>query len=192
MIKRISASLYSFSTGWMTLLGMVVFLIFMIFILPQQSRKAGSYSGGTSPDTSYFYSAGDLYQMAESYGSEGRAAYIYARFTFDLVFPLAYFFFLTTSISWMARRGIPDTSHWRLLNLFPLAGAAFDYLENISTSLVMGRYPTPTPIIDSLASVFTLVKWLFVNGSFVVLIIVLLSAAWKWIRKYVEMNWRQA
>ena len=104
MLNRISNFFYAVSAGWLTLTGLVVFILFMIFVLPQQAQKAEAYSGGTSPDTSYIYSASDLYQMAESYGAEGRAAYIYARFTFDLVFPLAYLFFLTTSISWLLAR----------------------------------------------------------------------------------------
>ncbi|MBK6645342.1 MAG: hypothetical protein IPG44_06250 [Anaerolineales bacterium] len=122
MLKRISKSFYSMSTGWAALTGLAVFVFFMIVVLPQQAQKAEAYSGGTSPDTSYIYSAGDLYQMAEDYGAEGRAAYIYARFTFDLVFPLVYGFFLTATISWLLARGLVETSGWRLLNLFPLAG----------------------------------------------------------------------
>lgn len=104
MLKRLSNFFYSVSTGWLTLLGLLIFVLFMIFVLPQQSQKAEAYSGGTSPDTSYFYSAADLYQMAEAYGADGRAAYIYARFTFDLVFPLAYLFFspLRSAGSWHA------------------------------------------------------------------------------------------
>jgi len=59
-----------------------------------------------SPDTSVFYSAGELYGMAESYGEEGRAYYIYSRFTFDLIWPAAYLFlhfssgFLSSLASW--------------------------------------------------------------------------------------------
>ena len=46
----------------------------------------------------------------------------------------------------------------------------FDLLENISTSLVMYRFPERTPVVDSLASVFTFLKWVFVAGSFLLLI----------------------
>ncbi|MCQ3936780.1 MAG: hypothetical protein DPW18_07000 [Chloroflexi bacterium] len=169
MLNQISNSFYSLSSNRVTLLGLAVFALFMIFVLPGQAQKAEAYSGGVSPDTSYFYSASDLYAMAESYGSEGRAAYIYARFTFDLVFPLAYLFFLTTTVSWLLTRGLVEGSRWRLLNLFPLAGAMFDYLENISTSLVMARYPAPTLGVDLFAPIFTLIKWFFVTGSFVIL-----------------------
>lgn len=58
----------------------------------------------------------------------------------------------------------------------------FDYLENISTSLVLGRYPVETPVIDVLAPVFTLIKWFFVNGSFVLLIIAGILFLWKRLR----------
>jgi hypothetical protein len=59
-------------------------------------------------------------------------------------------------------------------------GALFDYLENLSTSLVMVRYPSPTPIADWLAAVFTLVKWILVSGSFLLLFIGIAAAVWRW------------
>ncbi len=183
MLTRISKYFYAVSTGWAVLFGLVVFAIFIGFVLPQQAQKAQAYSAEAgSPDTSFFYSAADLYRMAESYGAEGRGAYIRARFTFDLFWPLAYLLFLTLTVSWALARAMPEADRWRLLNLFPLAGFLFDYLENISAALVMGRYPSPTPIIDSLASIFTSFKWIFVNGSFVILIAGLLLALWRRMR----------
>lgn len=184
MLKRVSNFLYSVSGGWAALGGLAVFVMFMVFVLPDQAQKAERYSADAgSPDTSFFYTSADLYRMAEAYGAEGRAAYIRARFTFDLVFPLAYLVFLVTTISWSLKRGLAEGSRWRLLNLFPLAGVVFDYLENISAALVMGRYPDPTPFVDILTPVFTATKWIFVNGSFVILVIGLLSAAWRWMRR---------
>jgi hypothetical protein len=184
MLNELSNKVYQFSNGRVTLLGLLIFALFVGFVLPQQANRAEAVSQGAgSPDMSYFYSSTDLYNMAETYGAEGRAAYVHARFTFDLVFPLTYLFFLATSISWVMRRAVPDAnSRWRLLNLFPVFGVLFDYLENISTSAVMLNYPEHTPILDLLAPIFTLVKWIFVNGSFVILVPALLVAVWKWVR----------
>ena len=42
------------------------------------------------------YSTSDLYEMAQSYGADGRGLYVKARFTFDLVWPLVYTLFLVT------------------------------------------------------------------------------------------------
>jgi len=84
--------------------------------------------------------------------------------------------------SWVMLRTVPNAnSRWRYLNLFPVFGALFDYLENIATSVVMLNYPIHTPVVDLLAPIFTLIKWFFVNGSFVILVPALLVAVWKWV-----------
>jgi hypothetical protein len=47
----------------------------------------------------------------------------------------------------------------------------------------MLRYPDQTAVIDMLAPVFTLVKWVFVNGSFVLLFAGVVVGAWQWSKK---------
>jgi len=184
MLKRLSNFIYSKSSGWAVLVALAVFAVFIGVILPDQASQAGRYSGEAgSPDTSFFYTPADLYRMAESYGAEGRDAYIRARFTFDVVWPLAYLFFLATSIGWILNRILPEESRWRLLNLLPLAGTVFDYLENVSAALVMGRYPNQTPAVDMLAPLFTAAKWILINGSFLVLLVGLVLLALKLARR---------
>jgi uncharacterized membrane protein len=184
MLKTLSTKLYQLSSGSLTILALVIFALVVAFVLPQQAKQAESVSGGAgSPDMSFFYSSTDLYNMAEAYGVDGRAAYVRARFTFDLIFPLSYLFFLATSISWVMKRAVPNSnSLWRLLNLFPVFGVLFDYLENISTSIVMVNYPQQTFLFDTLAPIFTLVKWFFVNGSFVILVPAVVVTGWNWVR----------
>ena len=183
MGKRISDRLRRLTTGWVTLAARLIFLLFTALVLPQQATQAEEETGSAaSPDTSFFYTPGDLYRMAESYGTEGRQAYVRARFTFDLVWPLVYTFFLVTAISWVFRAFAPD-SRWQLANLAPLLGALFDYLENVSTSLVMLRYPAPTPGLDLLAPVFTALKWGTLGVSFALLLGGCAVAAWRWTRQ---------
>ena len=184
MFNRLSERLVSVSKGWVALVALAIFLLFTATVLPGQSARSESRMGrGPQPDSSLFYSAGDLYNMAEAFGPAGRQAYVQARFTFDVVWPLVYAFFLVTSISWLAGKAFPPGSPWRRLNLTPVLGIAFDYLENITTSLVMARYPARTPVADVLAPVFTTLKWLFVGGSFLVLLAVAAAAAWRWIAR---------
>jgi len=184
MSKRISDWLLKVSTGWVALAALVVFLLFTALVLPQQSTKAAQETGsGESPDLSFFYSPTDLYRMAESYGEEGRQAYVRARFTFDLVWPLVYTFFLATAISWVFGKAFPPDSRWQCANLMPLLGALFDYLENLSTSLVMVRYPAQTPVVDLLAPLFTAFKWGLLGVSFVLLLGGIVVAAWRWARQ---------
>lgn len=169
MLSTFSLWLERSARGRIVLLALAVFLLFTALVLPAQAAAASRTAAGAgSPDMSFSYSSRDLYRMAEAYGAQGRAAYIRARFTFDLLWPLVYTFFLASAISWLLRGVQP--AQLRLLNLLPVLGAFFDYLENLSTSLVMLRYPQPTPILDHLAPLFTLVKWILVYGSFVVLL----------------------
>lgn len=176
MCKKLSGLIHRFSTGWVTLVALVVFLLFNILVLPGVAAKAEAEHGAIgSPDLSFYYSVDDLYRMAEAYGEEGRQSYVRARFTFDLVWPLVYTFFLITALSWVTRKAFAEGSHWLLANLVPLLAVLFDFLENLSTSVVMLRYPAQTSVLDGMATVFTMVKWIFVTLSFVLLLASLMA-----------------
>jgi len=178
VLKTLSEKMFLFSSGRVTLVSLILFVVFIGYVLPDQAVKAETYSGGAgSPDGSFFYSSSDLYQMAEAYGDVGRAAYVHARFTFDMIWPLVYLFFLGIAISWSLGRALPPDSRWRLFNLFPVFGWLFDMCENISTSAVMLAFQQES-FMASLAPIFTLAKWIFVNGSFVILIPAFLAAIW--------------
>ncbi len=180
MLARFSEWLIGVSKGWMALAALIIFLLFTALVLPGQAAGSAERTGGArQPDTSLFYTPADLYDMAEAFGPDGRQAYIQARVTFDVGWPLVYGFFLVMAISWLAGRAFPVSGRaalGRRLNLAPVLGVGFDYLENLATSLVMARYPAPTPVVDLLAGPFTLVKWIFVGGSFIVLVLVTAAA----------------
>lgn len=124
--------------------------------------------------------------MAEAYGPQGRAEYVRARSTFDVVWPLVYGLFLVTALSWTAGKTFAPLSRWRRFNLLPLLGLLFDYLENLSTSLVMLRYPAKTALVDTLAPIFTASKWIFLGASFVLLLVCIAVAGWGWSVKRIK------
>ena len=167
MLIKISNWLLKISTTWLMIASLLAMVLFMIFILPAQAAGSSSETGTErSPDTSFFYTPDDLYQMAQEYGPNGRQAYIQARWSFDLVFPLVYTAFLALGISWFFQRLEGWGNFWKLTNLIPVLGGFFDLLENTATSLVMGRYPAETWLIASAASLFTPVKWILVSAGF--------------------------
>ena len=183
MFTTISKGINRFSTGWVTIIALLIMLVFMVLVLPGQTQKADQYSAATgSPDLSIYYSATDLYEMAEGYGEAGRQAYINSRWTFDLAFPAVYGFFLVTAISWVNRKAFVAGSAWLLTNLLPVGGVLFDLLENGSASIVLARYPAATDLLAQLAGIFTLLKWVFVGGSFVMLVIGLVLWLVNWSR----------
>jgi hypothetical protein len=182
-MKNLSQWISQVSKGWLVILALAVFILFIIFVLPAQAEQAEAASGGAgSADSSLFYTPKTLYSFAEAYGPKGRQAYIRARLTFDLAWPLVYTFFLATSLSWLFHRGFPSESHWQRVNLAPVLGLILDYLENGAAVAVMARYPAPTDLAAWLAAVFTPLKWLFVGGSFLLLLIGAAAALWRKIR----------
>ncbi len=187
MWKKISDCVHSVSSSRMAFLAMGIFLFFTVFVLPGQAAKAGEIARDAgSPDLSIYYTSQDLYRMADAYGHIGRQIYVKTRFTFDLIWPLIYMLFLCTGISWLYSRGFDQGTFWQQANIMPIWAMFFDFLENIATSLVMIRYPSPTAVLDMLAPVFTLVKWIFVSASFVLLLIGIVAAFVRWLRKLRE------
>ena len=183
-VQAYSDWLYRRINGWAVVAGIIIFALFIGWVLPGEAERSGAATGGgESPDSSFYYSAGDLYEMAESYGEEGRAYYIRARFTFDLIWPLAYGLFLTAALTQLYRFLRPE-GKGRLVNLLPTAAVGFDYTENIAASLVMYRYPERTPVVANVSTGFTMLKWSLLYASFALLALGILLLGWRWLRQW--------
>ena len=158
-------------TGWTALIAVFVFAVFIAFVLPNQLTINGS-EGETirPPDLSVWYSADTLYETAQAYGPDGRAAYVRTRVTFDVAWPIVYVAFLVTALSLVVRRLRSNAAVWNRANLVPIIAGLFDYLENVCTAVVMARYPLRTPGLDMLAPVMTSAKWVTLSASFVLLV----------------------
>lgn len=155
-------------------LAVAVFAAFVAFVLPGKAADAASYTPpGAGFDTSFYYAPSEAIERAASYSAEGRAAYIYDRWTFDLAWPAAYGFFMLSSWAFGLRlfagaRG--KAPAYRALAL-PALGVAFDLAENaavtalmIGTGMAAGGSPPPwLPAAAAAASAATGLKWLFVG-----------------------------
>ena len=181
MIRKLSNWIGQNTTGKIALVTLIIMLLFTAFVLPNQSKASVENTGSSeSPDTSFFYSPGELYSMAETYGLPGREAYIQARWSFDLIFPMIYIAFLTAGISWFLNK-LPHLKHkWQLMNLSPLLGGIFDYLENSAASLLMFLYPTRWPGLAWLTAIFSGVKWLLISVSFIAYFYIAAAALIQW------------
>jgi hypothetical protein len=178
-LKRFSAWCYRVVSTPVIAGSLALFILFMLFVLPKMAGRLSEMTGfDRSPDTSFIYSAADLYAMAEAYGAEGRAYYIYQRFTFDLIWPLVYLLFFLALITLLYRR-LPPTSNLRLVNLLPFAGVLFDLLENSGAAYLMYRYPEPVPFLAPLVPVFTFLKWLMIGLSSLAIVVGLIILLFK-------------
>jgi hypothetical protein len=169
-LTEISEWMLTNASGRLTLLSVVVFAVFIVWALPTQSAAAETYAAGAgSVDTRLTYSVEDVYRIAEAYGEQGRRAYVQARLTFDVVWPLAYAAFLSLATSWLVQHSAPGKDWLRRLNLLALGGLLFDYLENLTISIVMAAYPGRLDALAQLSAIFTPIKWVLVGSAFVAL-----------------------
>jgi len=169
----------SLASGRMLGLAAATFIVFLTVILPEEASRNAAYFGeNPTPDGSFVYAASDLYDMASAYGEEGRQYYIRSRFTFDIVWPLAYGWFFWAGIAYFGQA--TENSTVRYTVLLPILAVLLDFMENTSASVVMFFYPDRVPVIPHLVPVFTFGKWAVIGLSFIVF--GLLAVVWLWKR----------
>lgn len=165
----------------------IIFTFFIVFILPYESNQSLSYGIDKSPDTSIFYTGETLYDLAESYGEDGRAFYVKQRFTFDLFWPIAYGLFLTAITGYLCATF--RDKRLKFLIFIPIFSVIFDYLENMMASIVIYRYPNPTFLLPYLSGYMTLIKWsLIVISIFSICILSLFILYQKYFNKRKQVN----
>lgn len=168
-VDRLAAAL-SRVRWWAALAAVVLFGLFTALVLPAQARAGAFYTAlYAAPDTSWWYRPDDLYAAGEAWGPAGRSAYVQARVTFDVLWPLVYGAFLVVTLAWTWARTTAPGSRWRRVALLPVLVVALDYAENLCTATVMARYPARTPVLAELAPVFTGAKWLTLSACFLLL-----------------------
>lgn len=145
----------------------ILFIVFIVMVLPYVSTLTTEVTGVTeSPDTSFFYDSEKLFDMAEAYGESGRNFYIFLRWTFDVVWPIVYGSFLLVMMRWLQ-----ITLSFNKLTLIPIVGVTFDFLENICASLIFWAYPTRIEWLAKITPYITMLKWIGIGMSFILLIV---------------------
>lgn len=156
---------------WILPLATAVFLFFLFVVLPREAARLSAATGGVSaPDTRFFYGADVLARTAEAFGSAGRSYYIRSRWTFDVVWPLAYGFFLSAALTALLR-GVSLKGMGRRLHLLPWMAVLLDFLENALISLAFWRHPAILPGVGTLAGMATALKWLCIVVAFALLLL---------------------
>ncbi|OHD82506.1 MAG: hypothetical protein A3J97_11640 [Spirochaetes bacterium RIFOXYC1_FULL_54_7] len=154
--------------SWVFGVSVAVLAVFMATILPAKAGDAASYTPvGASFDTSFFYTPAQAIERLGLYSPEGRAAYVYDRWTFDLAWPLVYGFFLLSGWAFGMSCLVPaegkgrdrGSAFWLLV---PALSIFFDFVENAAVTVLMLAYPAAPLGAAVAASVGTVIKWVFV------------------------------
>ena len=160
MIGLLSKFLVKLSTGPLVIIATVIFVLFVSSILPGQKAEMDTYAGEVGTiDLSFFPLPDRVYEMAEAYGKEGRYQYIMTRFTLDIVWPLAYTFFMVSVITFCMKQVHGIDSRLVYLNLSAIAVLVLDFIENGLGAFVMSAYPDRFDGLAYVMATATAIKW---------------------------------
>jgi len=136
---------------------------------PMTALLDASTPEGGGFDTELFYTPALAMEKAALFTPEGRADSARAHWTYDLAFPLCYGFFSLAAWAYGLRllAGERRAPRYGFL-LVPLAGVAFDLMENGAVAVLLSSDPSGGVhrAAAVAASAGTLLKWLFVAPAF--------------------------
>ncbi|MCH4886977.1 hypothetical protein EZV73_05325 [Acidaminobacter sp. JC074] len=149
-----------------------MFVAAILILLPQMSGVLESLNGhNITPDSDFFYNAGRLHEIKMTYSQEGINAYVWTRFSYDLVWPLIYLFFMVATLALML------DEKTKFIRYLPLIAVNFDLLENITCSLYFKV--VENQFVASLASIFSAVKWVMIIGILLIQITLFIRVLYK-------------
>jgi hypothetical protein len=140
----------------------------MATVLPAKAADAAAYTpAGASFDTSFFYTPAQALERVGLYSPEGRVAYVYDRWTFDVVWPLVYGLFLFSGWAFGLSCLVPADGKGRdraraAWLLVPDLAVFFDFVENTAVTILMLAYPASPLAAALVASAGTVIKWVLV------------------------------
>ena len=159
-MRLLATFLGKLSTGPLVIVSTAIFVVFIVTILPDQKAKMGVYAGDVGTiDLSFFPLPDQVYNMAEAYGEDGRHKYIVTRVSLDIVWPLAYAFFMISVITFFMRHVHGRDSRLVHFNLSAVAVLVFDFIENGLAVIVMSAYPDRFDWIVYIMATATATKW---------------------------------
>jgi hypothetical protein len=151
------------SSPWLFAAAAILLVLFLVAVLPGESaRAARTTPEGASYDLSLFYTPAEAFEKAAAHSVEGRFAYIAARWSFDLAFPLVYGLFAFTGWTFALARLGSRAAELRGLAFVALLGPVLDFVENIAATVIMASVPARPPGWGIAASLATPLKWVFV------------------------------
>ena len=129
------------------------------------------------PDMEVFYTPEQVYAFLGAMGEAGRSFDLTHIVPLDLFVPFFYALFLSTVITWFLHKWLPAESRWHRLNVIPVIGALFDYLENIGIIAMLLAWPAEMYSVAQITMAATLLKF----GFSVLAGIIVLGAIAGWI-----------
>ncbi len=166
-------SLYQYSRKKL-IISIIMLLLSMLLLVPAMQNSLQSViKVYITPDTNFAYTIDDLEEIREIYGLEGAKRYFITRFTYDLIWPAVYLYFIINFFAFLFDR--LEGNFIKFIKILPFISVLFDLFENILCSLYFFKGQR---FIGTLAVISSSIKWYLLY--FIVILFVVFS-----IKKYI-------
>lgn len=128
------------------------------------------------------YSPSFAHEMVTAYGAEGRALYRIFALSADLIYPLIYGFAFALLLAYLWPRLATGVRWLRFLPLIPLTAMLFDIGENLSVVTMITQYPVQSYGMARLAGFCSLMKWILVFLTLVLMLTGLNGLLIRWLQ----------
>lgn len=185
ILNEVSDRILSITSGRTVLAALAGILVtgFLVNGRPFGIAELKSITGGVGVlDMELFYTPDQAYAFLSAMGEAGRSFELTRIIPLDFLVPFFYALFLSTLISWILKKWLPVDSGWHRINVIPVIGALFDYLENLGIIAMLLAWPMEMYSIAQITMAATLFKF----GFSVLAGAVVLGAVAGWILSLVK------
>jgi len=172
-MKKISQAILKISNlkVFLILLAAVIVLVIVpdFVKIPISNLKFEEYSHGIKMlDLTAHYTPEQAYSLLDNYGAQARNYYLYFMEPLDVFVPAIMGLILSVSATLIYKRIIKE-KHLIFIQIVPLMGWLFDYLENIGVITMLINYPARLFSVARVTNIFTNAKNLFNMASIIIL-----------------------
>jgi hypothetical protein len=134
-------------------------LLFLLNV-PGKLARAMGYTGEQTVFAldAHPYTPEATYQLLSDYGEAGRRATILTHLLFDMLYPVSYTLFFSSSFTLLGRSMGPLPRLWRWAAVLPWLIGCADLLENAGIITMARSYPAQRRLLARLTSVATRLK----------------------------------
>lgn len=184
MLGRLQDLVIRISKTWWLYLIVLFLFIGSLQVLMRIGERFPAYAAGAVPfDLQNDLQADQVYAQVAGYTDQARELY-YAFTLVDYAFPFFAGLFITATVAFALRYGVPrfyEALVARKLLLVLMLATAFDWLENVLAGLVIALYPAETAWLPGLLVAAKKCKLAFMWVSNGAMLLAVLTAAGTWL-----------
>lgn len=170
MVSKVSDRFHAWAKGWVLLSFIAAFVLLINLPLADPDLISRSLDGH------FAYTPEEAFQAVASYGDDGRVQLIWIHLA-DFLLLTLYTSMFCLILSWFFQRGFPPDSGMQRLNVVPILGGLFDFMENIWILTLLLSYPAQPTLVAWLSTIAKTGKYIMGIPIILLLLIGLVKAA---------------